>query len=194
MLAFTFGFLTVLQVLTPAMAQGKVRMCYLPTFAQPRFTPDDLDPFLCTHVLCAFASISPDGTTVTTTDEEFFRNITGLKQRNPNLKVLLSVGGAGKVQTTALFDDIARSASRTAIFVNNTISFLRDHAFDGLDVDWEFPNTTNRQHFTNFIAGLSNGFSRENLDSGHVKLLLTIAVWGNHEQTLNSYEPQSLAQ
>lgn len=61
-------------VLTPVLTQDKVRMCYFTNWAQRRqdiqyrFTPDNLDPFISTHVLYAFAHISADRTTVKTTD------------------------------------------------------------------------------------------------------------------------------
>lgn len=57
------------------------------------FTPQDLDPFTCTHVIYAFASIEPHTYRVEPRDEEFdvvqggYRSITGLKRHNPNLKV-----------------------------------------------------------------------------------------------------------
>ena len=72
-----------------------------------------------------------------------------MKQLNPKLKVLLAVGGAS--HGTDSFEAVASSKSRIHEFSSNAISFLRKHGFDGLDVDWEFPNDETRSDFQAFI-------------------------------------------
>ena len=60
-----------------------------------------------------------------------------LKDVNPKLKVLLAMGGwnAGSLDYSKM---VSTKSSRT-IFINSTISWLRNHNFDGLDMDWEYP-------------------------------------------------------
>src|SRR5271170_6404189 len=77
-----------------------------------------------------------------------FAALQQLKQLHPNLKVLISLGGASATNTAA-FSTIAASANLRSqlaascidMFVNGNIApglSARD-LFDGIDIDWEFP-------------------------------------------------------
>lgn len=60
-----------------------------------------------------------------------------LKRSNPNLKVLLSLGGA--TVSSGPFTNIVRDATTRSAFITHAITYLRQKHFDGLDIDWEFP-------------------------------------------------------
>jgi chitinase len=57
-----------------------------------------------------------------------------LKEQNPKLKVLVSIGGwnAGSVE----FSKMANSGILRTQFAINVVYFLRTHHFDGLDIKW----------------------------------------------------------
>ncbi|CAF4342241.1 unnamed protein product, partial [Adineta steineri] len=77
------------------------KICYFTNWSQYRtgpakFEPEHIDPFLCTHIIYAFAYINNQTfliKTVEENDEDLYRRINALKKRNPKLKTLLGVGG-----------------------------------------------------------------------------------------------------
>jgi chitinase len=75
-------------------------------------------------------------------DLSLYPQVTGLKQTNPGLKVFISVGGwdAG----SQVFSQMASSATNRAAFIGSALSFINTYAFDGLDLDWEYPVASDR--------------------------------------------------
>ena len=67
-----------------------------------------------------------------------YERTTDLKKINPELKVLVAVGG-WNMGSTDFSNMVANSASR-ARFISTTIEFLRERNLDGLDLDWEYPS------------------------------------------------------
>lgn len=60
------------------------------------FVPENIDPFLCTHIVYAFAYIDNVDLTIKTiekNDEEMYKKINNLKLKNPKLKTMLGIGG-----------------------------------------------------------------------------------------------------
>jgi chitinase len=83
--------------------------CYFANWAAKRYdnisrlTPEDIDPFLCTHINFAFAKVLESLTIApyeeddikgwTLSSKGMYERILQLKETNPDLRVLLSVGG-----------------------------------------------------------------------------------------------------
>ncbi|KAJ9099282.1 hypothetical protein QFC21_004163 [Naganishia friedmannii] len=70
-----------------------------------------------------------------------FKALYNLKQANRNLKVLLSIGGWSYREN---FKNLVNPAHR-AEFARSAASIVEDVGLDGLDIDWEYPETQAEQ-------------------------------------------------
>jgi len=126
-----------------------------------KWLPEDIDPIAWTHVFYSFALI--DGShriaAMNSYDADLYKRTTNLKKKNPALKVFIAVGGwaaGGKV-----FSDMARTAASRKAFIDSAISLMQSYAFDGIDIDWEYPLAPDRggaeddvENFTTFMKEL----------------------------------------
>ena len=97
------------------------------------------------------------------------RRTIALKEKNPDLKVLFSIGGwtAGG----SVFSEMAETAERRAMFISSVIHFLNYFGLDGIDLDWEYPgydgahetptNPEDKVHFTSLMKELREVFNVE---------------------------------
>ena len=90
-----------------------------------------------------------------------FAEILKLKQLNPNLKTLISIGGASAANTSAFVAAASTPAGRTALVASCIDMFIVGNVgsdwngnitapglFDGFNIDWEFPTAADKQNFT----------------------------------------------
>jgi chitinase len=90
-----------------------------------------------------------------------FAAIQQLKQLHPNLKVLMSLGGASATNTAAFVTAASTAAGRQALAASCINIFIQGNIaegisapglFDGFNIDWEFPTATDTQNFTALLA------------------------------------------
>jgi chitinase len=90
-----------------------------------------------------------------------FAAIQQLKQLHPNLKVLISIGGASATNTAAFSSAASTAAGRQALaascidlFINGNIAtgITAPGLFDGFNIDWEFPTATDTKNFTALLS------------------------------------------
>ncbi len=156
----------------------------------------DIPAGMITHINYAFANITADGQcalgdSYADIDRFYpgdswdagslrgsFHQLQLLKQRQPNVKTLLSVGGwswSGHFSDAALTD-----ASRTR-FAQSCVDLALRYGFDGVDIDWEYPGggglegnvarPEDKQNFTLLLRALRN-----ELDARGPGHLLSIAA------------------
>ncbi|VEU22845.1 DEKNAAC103920 [Brettanomyces naardenensis] len=74
--------------------------------------------------------------------------LSQVKGLNPNLRISLSIGGA---ETTGVFDRITKSHHRMTRFVDNVADFVQFYGFDGVDIDWEYPDSSATDRLTQLM-------------------------------------------
>nr|XP_015286791.1 PREDICTED: chitinase-3-like protein 2 isoform X2 [Macaca fascicularis] len=172
-------------------------VCYFTNWSQDRqepgkFTPENVDPFLCSHLIYSFASIENNKVIIKDKNEVMlYQTINSLKTKNPKLKILLSIGGY--LFGSKGFHPMVDSSTSRLEFVNSVILFLRNHNFDGLDVSWIYPDQKENTHFTLLIHELAEAFQKDFTKSTKERLLLTAGVSAGRQMIDNSYQVEKLA-
>lgn len=96
------------------------------------------DPTLLTHINYAFALIKDDFETLDIKKSSRLQQIVGLKSKNPDLKVMLSVGGWG----AGNFSEMAADENHRKKFCENCLAAVNQYGLDGIDIDWEYPSSS----------------------------------------------------
>uniref|UniRef100_A0A2R9AZ16 Chitinase-3-like protein 1 n=1 Tax=Pan paniscus TaxID=9597 RepID=A0A2R9AZ16_PANPA len=172
-------------------------VCYYTSWSQYRegdgsCFPDAIDRFLCTHIIYSFANISNDHIdTWEWNDVTLYGMLNTLKNRNPNLKTLLSVGGWNF--GSQRFSKIASNTQSRRTFIKSVPPFLRTHGFDGLDLAWLYPGRRDKQHFTTLIKEMKAEFIKE-AQPGKKQLLLSAALSAGKVTIDSSYDIAKISQ
>ncbi|MBO5268634.1 MAG: ThuA domain-containing protein [Muribaculaceae bacterium] len=102
------------------------------------------DPSTLTHINYAFGLVKDTFDGVIVQNPDRLRAIAALKNTDPDLKVLLSVGGwgAGNFSEMVATDDNRRK------FADDCLRIVKEFNLDGIDIDWEYPGSS--------VAGISS--------------------------------------
>jgi len=145
-------------------------------------TPGQVDAKYLTRINYAFANIQGGRMVLgAPTDAQNFAQLTALRNSNPRLTVLVSVGGW---LWSTNFSDMALTAESRRTFEESVMEFLAHYDLDGLDIDWEYPGLPGAGHpfhaedklnFTALLEELRSRFDAEARKT-HRRLYLTIAM------------------
>uniref|UniRef100_A0A6G1S735 chitinase n=1 Tax=Aceria tosichella TaxID=561515 RepID=A0A6G1S735_9ACAR len=167
-------------------SKRKNLVCYYGTWAVYRpdggkFAVEDIDPFLCTHVIYGFTGLSYDNLIKpldpwNDLEDNYgkgaMKRFTNLKRINPDLKTLVAIGGWN--EGSIKYSKMASDPEARARFVDSVVNFLAKYNFDGLDLDWEYPGSRggasyDKQNFVKLLRQLHEAFKPR-------QYLLTAAV------------------
>ncbi|KAL0838546.1 hypothetical protein ABMA28_016654 [Loxostege sticticalis] len=198
----------VIALATPAQSAEPRVVCYYTNWSvyrpgTARFNPQNINPYLCTHLVYAFGGFTKDNTLkpfdkYQDIEKGGYAKFTGLKTYNKNLKTLLAIGGWN--EGSSRFSPMVASRDRRKEFVRNAIKFLRQNHFDGLDLDWEYPafrdggKPKDRENYAKLVRELREEFEREAEKTGKPRLLLTMAVPAGIEYIQKGFDVQTLNQ
>ena len=160
----------------------------------------EIDAAKLTHINYAFANIiegrvafGSEKIDNSDRDIEDIKTLLSLKEVNPDLKILVSVGGWG---WSGNFSDAALTDSSRNVFAASAAEFILDHGLDGIDLDWEYPNQVGAgnvhrpEDVSNFTLLLES--VRRHIDSLALVIgrsepfLLTIATGGDSVYVANT--------
>lgn len=172
-------------------AQAKTKKFVIAAYVFPRnmiLTSNQVAARKLTRINFAFANID-QGRIVEgdPSDAANLATLVGLKKENPDLTVLVSVGGwlwSGR------FSDASLTAANRAKFIDSVAAFITRYNLDGLDIDWEYPamagasgnvfRPEDKQNYTLLLKDLRERFKKMQKPL-HRRLYITIAAGASSE-------------
>ncbi|KAK0406776.1 hypothetical protein QR680_018799 [Steinernema hermaphroditum] len=187
---------------TFSTAANNIRACYFTNWAQYRpgagkYLPEDYVPGLCTHILFAFGWLDYQTYTAKAFDPAdagvngMYVRVNKLKQTDPGLKTLLSFGGASF--PLYVFKAMAAQQKSRQTFIKSAIAWVEQYGFDGIDLDWEFPDAGDKANFVSLIKELKEAVEARAKETGKEQLLVSMAVTANHQTADAGYNLPELA-
>ncbi|KAK6151631.1 hypothetical protein DH2020_014266 [Rehmannia glutinosa] len=186
----TSAIFLILTAFSHAMASSNhqpIKGVYYPSWVAQDFSPSSIKTKLFTHIYYAF--LTPNSVTfkfnIEQTEALFLVNFTStLHAKKPRVQTLFSVGGAA--EGSALFSRMASDLSYRSAFIHSSIEVARKFGFDGIDLDWEYPeDTTDMVNLAYLLDEWRVAVQKEAGTTGRPLLLLTAAVYYSSDTFLS---------
>jgi chitinase len=163
-------------------AQQAIVVGYYPMWAKGTLSPSKIVFPALTHVNHAFAWPNSDGTLAF--DDPAIDTALINATHRAGKKILLSLGGAGEVQT-ANFSLVCADSTLRRKFISALVHHLTSNGYDGADLDWEGPaSNADKANEVALVREL-----RSALNAADTSLLLTMAVGvGNWSQQWRDFD------
>ncbi|QIU88825.1 polysaccharide degrading enzyme [Yokenella regensburgei] len=148
--------------------------------AHDNFTPDKIDFTGLTHLNYGFGIVEDGEVIVHDTDKGpgLLKQLDELTEEN-SVSYMISVGGWDNSQE-GVFETATKTQDGTDKLADSMIAFMQKYGFDGIDVDWEYPDTdAEKAQFTSLIQTLRSKLDTAGLASDKY-YQLSAAVTTNH--------------
>lgn len=140
-----------------------------------------IDASKLTHINYAFVNVRDSMAWLERieTDTANFRKLNSLKNINPDLKILFSVGGWSWSEN---FSDAVLTESSRRKFARTNAEIVRDNDLDGVDIDWEYPGmrgqdnvfrAEDKENFTLMFKSIREELDALTAETGKQYLLTT---------------------
>jgi len=135
-----------------------------------------------THINYAFVDVQKGKAFLTNekTDSTNFRKLKLLKEKNPDLKILISLGGWTWSEN---FSDAVLTEASRKTFAVSSVDIIKKYDLDGVDIDWEYPGMPgedgnvfrpeDKQNYTLMFEAIRKELDVLEKESGKKKLLTT---------------------
>ena len=144
---------------------------------------DSIQAEKLTHINYAFVDIKDNRAYLhqEASDTVNLRNLRKLKEKNPSLQLLISIGGWS---WSGNFSDAGLSDTSRKAFAASAVAIAKRFDLDGIDIDWEYPGLigagnvfrpVDKENFTSMLKELRISLDAWAATSGKKKLL-TIAA------------------
>jgi chitinase len=159
----------------PSMAQVKAGYWYF----QSNFPVTDIDSSLFTHLFAAFANVDPTSYQVAFPlkgSVRFHYFTESVRQENPNVKTILSIGGGGSDPST--FAAMTSTPGSRQTFIDSSIRLARTYNYDGLSLNWQHPYSSEEMaNLGLLLTEWRAAVKEESRRTGKAPLLLIAAVF-----------------
>ena len=142
---FSFFFINLLSIVNILFSNRVVG--YYPQWVINNLSVEEIDLDVITHVIHSFAWPNEDGS-ISSYDGMFGSEFSEIVHEQ-GAKFLLSLGGWGNHEG---FEAICGDSDLREIFIYNLASILMMYEYDGIDLDWEFPDSEADMENLNFLV------------------------------------------
>ena len=104
------------------------------------YMPSDVPFDKVTHMIYAFMDVEPDGAVTygdPGADPENLTEFRASQSEHPDTTMQLSIGGWS---LSTHFSDAAATPENRERFAETAVELMQEYDFDGIDIDWEFPD------------------------------------------------------
>jgi chitinase len=165
LIVFLFCFVTA-----TLFSQGQNKIRVLSYYAGPAAALDNYDVSQMTHIIFCFGRLNGNKFGIRgARDTAVIQKMVSLKSKNPDLKVLISLGGWGGCKTCS---DVFSTKEGRKEFTQSIKEIYDYFKVDGLDLDWEYPGISgfpghkfapaDKKNFTSLVKELRTlGYEKE---------------------------------